>query len=282
MLSNNVINNIFVNKIYTLPYINKLNNWVVDNEDTNISIINNQYTGIKQLYIYSVKQENSYNSEILNVSDNNILSNISYKEKKFKINHNLFYKYSNIDIYCFTNIPQINDNNKDFFRNSLIISISSRDNIYEELENDSYKDDYQLDYVYSLWKPNFTTNEFELITLSDDENDENSFAFDPFNNYEFYVNNSKYKYYFFQAKCHHENKIKRKYFDILIEDCYIKIILPEETIHQLIFKTKGILINKEIVQAINAPVIICGDDMINIQYRRSLSRDKLFIYGPFC
>lgn len=230
ILENNVINSILVNKLYTLPYINKLNNWVIDNDDTNISILNNQYTGIKQLFIYSSKTSSqSYNNEILNISDNSILSNIQYVERQFKINPNLFYIYSNIDIYCNTNIPTINSSNKDFFKNSLIISISSNDNIIENNENDStYKDDYQLDYVYSLWKPNFETNEFDLVTLADNENSENSFAFDPFNNYEIYLrNNYKFKYIngFYTSKQDKDNQSQ------IITDNYIGILRNKQGYH---------------------------------------------------
>ena len=224
ILKNNVINSIIVNKLYTLPYINKLNNWVIDNEDTNTSILNNQYTGIKELYIYSVKQgdSDSYSAKLLNISDESILSNINYINEQFKINPNLFLKYSNAEIYCGTSIPEINSNNKDFFKNTLIISISSNSNIKSVGEND-YKTDYQLDYVYSLWKPNFNLEipKFEVITLDDSENIDNDFAFDPFNNYEIYSrNNYKYKYItgFYTYKQNNDQSSK------IIDDNYIAVL----------------------------------------------------------
>ena len=55
------------------------------------------------------------------------------------------------------------------------------------------------------------------------------------------------------------SKIERNYFDKLIEDCYAGVVLPEETIHQLISKAKEIFINEDNVQAVHAPVTICGD-----------------------
>ena len=54
-------------------------------------------------------------------------------------------------------------------------------------------------------------------------------------------------------------KIERNYFDKLIEDCYNGVILPEETILQLISKAKEIFVNEENVQTVHAPVTICGD-----------------------
>ena len=54
-------------------------------------------------------------------------------------------------------------------------------------------------------------------------------------------------------------KIERNYFDKLIEDCYDGVVLPEETILQLISKAKEIFINEDNVQMVHAPVTICGD-----------------------
>ena len=54
-------------------------------------------------------------------------------------------------------------------------------------------------------------------------------------------------------------KIERNYFDKLIEDCYNGVVLPEETILQLISKAKEIFVNEENVQTVHAPVTICGD-----------------------
>ena len=54
-------------------------------------------------------------------------------------------------------------------------------------------------------------------------------------------------------------KIERNYFDKLIEDCYDGVVLPEETIQQLISKAKEIFINEDNVQIVHAPVTICGD-----------------------
>ena len=55
------------------------------------------------------------------------------------------------------------------------------------------------------------------------------------------------------------SKIERNYFDKLIEDCYDGVVLPEETIQQLISKAKEIFINEDNVQIVHAPVTICGD-----------------------
>ena len=39
-------------KIYSLPYINKLNNWVINDIDTNINSINDVNNGIKTMLLF--------------------------------------------------------------------------------------------------------------------------------------------------------------------------------------------------------------------------------------
>ena len=176
----NIINSINVDKYYTLPYINKLNNWVIDDIDTIYQSLENKYNGIKQIFIYCEKHENNIETKILNISDNSIISNFTFENKLFLINNEYFSKFINIDVYCETKIPQVNDSNRSFFENTLIININSKNNI----SNSNYINDYGLDYIYSMWK--FNGKEFEIITLGD-----NNFAFDPYNNLEIqqYKNN---------------------------------------------------------------------------------------------
>ena len=53
--------------------------------------------------------------------------------------------------------------------------------------------------------------------------------------------------------------ITRNYLEKLIESCYEGQIPSEETVKDLINKAKEIFINEDNVQAVTAPVTVCGD-----------------------
>ena len=53
--------------------------------------------------------------------------------------------------------------------------------------------------------------------------------------------------------------ITRNYLEKLIESCYEGQIPSEETVKDLINKAKEIFINENNVQAVTAPVTVCGD-----------------------
>ena len=191
----NIINNIIVSKLYTLPYLNRLNNWVIDDFDTSTSIYQNQYSGIKELYVYNELVNGKIQNDVLNFSDESIKQYINnYEEKEFTINQKYFVKYQGTNIRCKVNIPNLSNVSDDiieFFKNTIIIAICNKNLIDEE-----YRNDYQLDYVYSLWRLNetvFNSGEFELISFEKDS-DQNLIAFDPYNNISYIDKEQTYKY----------------------------------------------------------------------------------------
>lgn len=222
-LSNNIINDIVVKKLYTLPYLNALNNWVIDGIDTSFSITQYQYS-IKELYIYNyLNNENKIESKILNFSDEIINQYFkNYTEESFIVNPKYFVALNGRKISCKVRLPYLrNESNDiiDFFKNTIIISICDKNilKLNDETNVDNqqqYVDDYQLDYVYSLWKldnetiidDNQNVNieyKFVLITLDGDKtfNNEN-FAFDPYNNLKF---NYAQKYNYIQNLATNKN-----------------------------------------------------------------------------
>ena len=178
-----IINEINVHKVYSFPYINKLNNWVIDDIDTLNTSVEAKYTGIKEFYIYV---DDHYNANIINVKDTSINGYFDYKQEEFNICNDYFIKYSNFDVKCKTKVPKINSDNSnsiEFFRNTLIISINDKANIINDIKDEvvkhDYQDDYKLKYVYSLWYFDEQTKEFKLYAIN---NGNKKYAYDPFNN----------------------------------------------------------------------------------------------------
>lgn len=181
----NSINNVTINKLYTLPYINKLNNWVIDDIDSSNTISQNQYTGIKELFIYSSLTDNKISANILNISDTSIIKYFNFKEHNFTVNNKYFLKYNNLSVTCKALIPDLKDasnNVIEFFKNTIIISISDKKLLGE------YQDDYAYDFVYSLWNYDEVNNKFILISF------DNNYAFDPYNNMSVINREQTYKY----------------------------------------------------------------------------------------
>lgn len=187
-----IITSLRIVKIYSLPYINKLNNWVINDIDTNINSINDVNNGIKTIFIYSDNDE----FEILNINNlisdetSAVLNKFNCDKRSFTVNPKLFTNYSNYKINCDAWIPTINDENKQFFEQTLLISISSRDNF----NNKDYENDYNLDYVYSLWVLTEKNNKLSFEYIKDLYTN-NDYAYDPFNSTAFlqYINNETNK-----------------------------------------------------------------------------------------
>lgn len=190
-----IINNVLINKLYTLPYLNRLKNWVIDDVDIVSPINKNEFSGIKELYIYNnIVDNNEINVEILNFSDSSINRYINkYDTKEFIVNPKYFVKFNEINVKCKVKIPNMTNASNDiidFFKNTIIIAICNK-----TLLNNIYIDDYKLDYIYSLWKYDEQKNEFVLITLNNEKTiDNNNIAFDPFNNESFVNTEQTYKY----------------------------------------------------------------------------------------
>ena len=187
-----IITDLRIVKLYSLPYINSLNNWVINDVDTNITSINDVNTGIKTIFIYT--DDDEYNilniSNLVNENNASILNKFSCEKRSFIVNPKLFSNYSNYTISCNAWIPTITDYNQSFFEQTLIISISSKNSFnYKE-----YGEDYNIDYVYSLWVLTTKNNKLQFEYITDLYSD-NDYAYDPFNNTAFlqYVNNETNK-----------------------------------------------------------------------------------------
>ena len=119
-----------------------------------------------------------------------VLNKFNCDKRSFTVNPKLFTNYSNYKINCDAWIPTINDENKQFFEQTLLISISSRDNF----NNKDYENDYNLDYVYSLWVLTEKNNKLSFEYIKDLYTN-NDYAYDPFNSTAFlqYINNETNK-----------------------------------------------------------------------------------------
>ena len=215
----NIINDINVNKLYTLPYLNKLNNWVIDEADTTSSISQNKYAGIKELFIYTslnndtyIINENNLNYEVLNISDSSILKTINCSLEEFTVKPKYFLKYQGVTVKCSTYIPDLeyaSDNVIDFFKNSIIIAITHKDVL------GVFSEDYAYDYVYSLWTYNQSLNKFELVTLDND-----GYAYDPYNNMSVINREQVYK---FVERLNTSRPISSNPSDIITDNNYLVI-----------------------------------------------------------
>lgn len=187
-----IVNSIEVVKLHTLPYINSLNNWVIDDIDTFSSINQEKYIGIKQLFIYTYVEGNQLKSELINLNDDIIEKYFDYEEAEFTVNKKFFKKYYETTINCKTQIPKISNlvsnNTLEFFKNTLIVSICNKNVL--NYSNSSYTDcseDYGLDYIYSIWRLK-NDNSFEVVTL------ENEYAYDPYDNLSNINSQQEYQY----------------------------------------------------------------------------------------
>ena len=207
--SEDIVNGIIINKLYTLPYINALNNWVIDDQDTSFSVLQNKYSGVKELYIYNSNISNSEDTDIelnkiytkiLNISENEIEKNINNSSilEYFRVNPKYFTKYNTSNISCPIKLPNLTNISNDFiefFKNTIIIGICNIN-----LLDEQYREDYGLDYIYSLWyfneyvdENNETKYKFSLISL-DNKTTDNPIAFDPFNNSSIVNKSQQYQY----------------------------------------------------------------------------------------
>lgn len=179
-----IINSISVIKIFSLPYINKNNQWVINDVDTNIEATGNINSSFKTLMIY-YKNANT-TPIILNNSiyeDEIGSSYFEFIDSKFTINPH-FFATAQKNVECKTKIPKITSENIEFFKNTLIILITNSENIVNSKE-------YPLEYVYSMWTVNNINNEYVFDYVKDFEN--TTCAFDPFNNTSFIdISLSKY------------------------------------------------------------------------------------------
>ena len=158
----NLINSITIKDVYTMPYINANNNWCINDSDTKIKAIGKDAGNPNIIIIYSNDINNLEDSyELLNaVSNKEELLKATYDQKWFNVNNALFENTYNVIIDCCTYIPEITSENYEYFKDSIILSISD----LECLRYDDYKDKYKGSYILTLWHlNNESLPQFECI-----------------------------------------------------------------------------------------------------------------------
>ena len=144
----NLINSINIKDIYTMPYINAANNWCINDSDTKIKAVGKDAGNPNIIIIYNkdTNNQNSYN--ILNViSNKEKILTAEYTQQWFNVHPALFENVYDIDIECCAYIPKVDSLNYEYFKDSIILSISDLNCLrYEE-----YKDKYKGSYILTLW-----------------------------------------------------------------------------------------------------------------------------------
>ena len=147
----NLINSISIKDVYTMPYINAANNWCINDSDTKIKAIGKDAGNPNIIVIYNNdtnNQSNSYN--VLNViSNKEKVLNSNYNQRWFKVNNLLFNNVdAATDIECCAYIPEVTNINYDYFKDSIILSISD----LNCLKYEGYKELYKGSYILTLWR----------------------------------------------------------------------------------------------------------------------------------
>ena len=179
-----IIRLILVNKIYTYPYIDKFDNWIINDENSEISSYNNLDSIHKILILYcdTINDDNSSNLNVvhlINPKSEEDLQKFTYRLKTFNINPK-YCSITNNSIKCTTCVPTVTVANFDYFEKTLLLIITNKNNIVETA-GQSYVAEYEGKYVYSLWKINEYDNssavtQFECIM----DPVTNNYALDPF------------------------------------------------------------------------------------------------------
>lgn len=160
-----IVNNISVLDVYTLPYINIKNHWVVNGLDTTvvakaqvendqtILIVVNEYDestdSIKLRVVSAINNFDTFNSAVTNIKLNVKIDNSTYLEY---------------------NLPQLNEDNYTYFNDILIILISDSKCLYEYSENEKVRDK-SSNKMCTFWQASISDNNeycFKILKFDDD------------------------------------------------------------------------------------------------------------------
>ena len=152
---NTIINSVLIKEIYTMPYINASNNWTVNDIDTKIKAIGADAGNPNIIIIYNNdKNDNSTSYNVLNaISNKKYVIGAEYNKTWFKVNTVLFENLYNDNVQCCAYIPKITDANFEYFKDSIILSISDLNCLKDE--DHMYR--YKGSYILSIW--HLTENE---------------------------------------------------------------------------------------------------------------------------
>ena len=179
---NNIIHSIDVAKVYTYPYINQIDTWMINDYDSAISSYNNLTSIHKIMVIYVDDVSNidiNYGefAHLVNHLEDEDEKYFIYNKQTFNINPHYCGFYEGT-IECNTLVPTINENNYNFFKNTLLLIISNKNNIINSSDDLNYIDNYTGNYVYSLWTCITNDGESKFEYIKDPVS--STFALDPF------------------------------------------------------------------------------------------------------
>lgn len=165
-----LINSVIIKDIFTMPYINAENNWSINDTNTTIKAIGKDAGNPNIILIYNKDKENRKESYyLLNaISNYEKIKGAKFDKKPFNVHPALFENTYTINIQCYAYIPEIDKNNFEYFRNSIILSISD----LECLSDTSYKTYYKGSYILTMWRVVETSNntyEFQCINQIDSD-----------------------------------------------------------------------------------------------------------------
>ena len=168
----NLINSIHIKDVYTMPYINANNNWCINDSDTKIKAVGKDAGNPNIIIVYSNDINNTENSyKLLNtISNKEEILKSSFEQKWFNVHNALFENTYDVKIDCCAYIPEVTNDNYEYFKDSMILSISD----LNCLRYDEYKDKYKGSYILTLWylsnENNEDTPQFEYIQQVDADN----------------------------------------------------------------------------------------------------------------
>ena len=166
----NLINSIVIKDVYTMPYINAANNWSINDSDTKIKAVGKDAGNPNIIILFNndINDIKGESFEILNaVSNKEKVFNADYKQRWFNVHPALFDNTYDVKIECCAYIPEVTNINYEYFKDSVIFSISD----LNCLKDESYKDKYKGSYILTFWRIVETEDElsFECINQVDSE-----------------------------------------------------------------------------------------------------------------
>lgn len=158
----NVINEIQVKDLYTLPYINAEYNWSINDKNTYISALGKDAGNPNIIIVYSGgTAENSH--KILNNIYNKNQIDTEWEIRQFNVSNDYFTGLENEDSnenpICYAWIPKITIRNIKYLYDSIIISVSN----INCFKNDKYAQNYNGKYVISIWTLSEIDNDVDNI-----------------------------------------------------------------------------------------------------------------------
>jgi len=164
-----------IHHIYTLPYINENNLWVLNDVETDIKAIGKNAGNPNIIILNNYMDNGNYMTE-MSAANMNILNSFKdtnidgYEPIEFILNPNLFIDdiTSSFDGFIATGyLPKINESNISLFENCLIFLISSN-NFINEFETELYnKENLTIpEYFSSIWYVDNEKKQFNYVKES--------------------------------------------------------------------------------------------------------------------